>query len=94
MTIACPITLDTQRLREEVSAIYSRIASDLEGDFHFHRGPEYAARCLGYDPQELAALPATAIASFADIGNPHAIESIQVGETLLTWAAAQEWTCS
>jgi arsenite methyltransferase len=83
MAIACPNTLDTQRLREEVSVIYSRVASDPEGDFHFHRGPDYAAAHLGYDPQELAALPSAATASFAGVGNPHAIGPIRVGETLL-----------
>lgn len=83
MNIACPKTLDTNRLREEVSAIYSRVASDPAGDFHFHCGPEYAARFLGYDPQELAALPAAATASFAGVGNPHSIQSIQPGATVL-----------
>lgn len=83
MAIVCPATLDTQQLREEVSAIYSRVASDPEGEFHFHRGPEYAARFLGYDPQELAALPTAATASFAGVGNPHAIGPIHAGETVL-----------
>lgn len=83
MAIACPVTLDTHRLREEVAAIYARVASAPEGEFHFHRGPDYAARFLGYAPAELAALPAAATASFAGVGNPHVIEPIQVGETLL-----------
>ncbi len=83
MAIVCPITLNTHRLREEVSAIYSRVASDPAGDFHFHRGPNYAARYLGYDARELAALPASATAAFAGVGNPHTIGPIRVGETLL-----------
>ncbi len=83
MAIACPITLDTRRLKEEVSAIYSRVASDPDGDFHFHRGTDYAVRFLGYDRQELAALPDSATASFAGVGNPHAIDPIRPGETVL-----------
>jgi arsenite methyltransferase len=83
MSITCPKTLDTNRLREEVSAIYSRVAAEPEGDFHFHRGLEYAARFLDYDPKELAALPATATASFAGVGNPHAIGPIEPGERVL-----------
>ena len=83
MAIACPSTLDTKRLKEEVSAIYSHVASDPTGDFHFHRGPDYAAEFLGYDSQEMAALPATSTASFAGVGNPHAIGPISPGETVL-----------
>jgi arsenite methyltransferase len=83
MAIACPVDLDTQVLRLEVSKVYSRVANDPNGDFHFHRGPAYAAQFLGYDPVELAALPAECTASFAGIANPHAIAPIVPGETVL-----------
>jgi arsenite methyltransferase len=83
MAIACPVDLDTQVLRSEVSKVYSRVANDPNGDFHFHRGPAYAAQFLGYDPVELAALPAECTASFAGIANPHAIAPILPGETVL-----------
>ena len=83
MAIACPIDLDTQALRSEVSKVYSRVATDPDGDFHFHRGPAYAADFLGYDPAELAALPTECTASFAGIANPHAISPILRGETVL-----------
>jgi arsenite methyltransferase len=83
MAIACPVDLDTQVLRSEVSKVYSRVANDPNGDFHFHRGPAYAAQSLGYDPLELAALPAECTASFAGIANPHAIAPIVPGETVL-----------
>ncbi len=83
MAIACPVDLDTQVLRSEVSRIYSRVATDPEGDFHFHRGPVYAADFLGYDPAELAALPAECTGSFAGIANPLSIAPILRGETVL-----------
>ena len=83
MTIACPVDLNTQVLRSEVSKVYSRVATDPNGDFHFHRGPAYAADFLGYDPTELALLPAECTASFAGIGNPHAIAPILQGETVV-----------
>ncbi len=83
MPVACPIDLDTQLLRSEVSKVYSRVADDPDGDFHFHRGPAYAADFLGYDPAELAALPSECTASFAGIANPHAIAPIVEGETVL-----------
>lgn len=83
MPLTCPADLDTSALRVEVSRIYANVAADPGGTFHFHRGPAYAAEFLGYDPAELAALPSDATASFAGIGNPHAIAPIQTGETVL-----------
>ena len=56
MTTACPMTLDKERLEAEVYATYSKVAADPGGEFHFHRGPQYAARLLGYDLDELEAL--------------------------------------
>jgi SAM-dependent methyltransferase len=83
MAIACPVDLDTQVLRSEVSKVYSRVATDPDGDFHFHRGPAYAADLLGYDRDELATLPKECTASFAGIANPHLIAPIVAGETVL-----------
>ena len=61
------------RLRAEIQSIYARVAVDPSGEFHFHRGPEYAARRLGYDADELSKLPGAVTESFAGVGNPHAI---------------------
>src|SRR2546425_10052381 len=81
MATSCPIGLDVEQLRREVSFIYARVAEDPSGDFHFHRGPTYAAELLGYDASELAAIPATNSASFAGVGNPHAVAPIAAGGT-------------
>jgi arsenite methyltransferase len=75
--------IDPKAVREEVSKVYSRVASDPDADFHFHRGPAYAVEFLGYDPTELATLPSECVASFAGIANPHAIAPILPGETVL-----------
>jgi arsenite methyltransferase len=83
MAVTCPLDLDTRMLRSEVSKVYSRVAAEPDADFHFHRGPAYAAEFLGYDSEELAALPATCTASFAGIANPHAIGPLAEGETVL-----------
>jgi SAM-dependent methyltransferase len=83
MAIACPVDLDTKQLRSEISNIYSRVVAEPQGKFHFHRGPAYAAEFLGYDPEELAALPAETTAPFAGIANPHRIGPIRAGETVL-----------
>ena len=83
MATHCPIGFDTKRLRAEVSAIYSRVASSPDGEFHFHRGPDYAAGLLGYDREALAALPESSTAPFAGVGNPLSIEDIPAGATVL-----------
>ena len=83
MPIVCPVDLNTAVLRSEISNIYRRVADDPGGEFHFHRGPAYAAEFLGYDAGELATLPPDCAASFAGIGNPLAVGPIRPGETVL-----------
>lgn len=63
--------------------MYARVATSPDGDFHFHRGPGYAAAMLGYDTAELSALPSDVTSSFAGIGNPHAIGRIPEGATVV-----------
>jgi arsenite methyltransferase len=83
MAIACPVDLDTLKLRAEIQSIYARVATEPSGEFHFHRGPEYAATRLGYDAAELAKIPRTVTESFAGVGNPHAIEPLPAGATVV-----------
>jgi SAM-dependent methyltransferase len=82
-SLSCPTELDTDKLSFAVHDMYTRVAREPGGEFHFHRGPDYAARALGYDPAELAWLPERATRSFAGVGNPHSIVDIQPGETVL-----------
>jgi arsenite methyltransferase len=63
--------------------MYARVAASPDGEFHFHRGPEYAATMLGYDEAELAALPLDVTSAFAGVGNPHAIDRVPVGATVI-----------
>jgi arsenite methyltransferase len=83
MTIACPVDLDSMRLRREVQSMYSRVAAAPGDEYHFHRGSHYAAEWLGYDVDELAALPEEVTSSFAGVGNPHAVRSIAEGSYVL-----------
>jgi arsenite methyltransferase len=83
MATTCPVGFNVDKLRELVRAEYDRVAREPDGTFHFHRGPEYASRVLGYDPEELAMIPAESAASFAGVGNPHRIGPIEPGETVL-----------
>jgi arsenite methyltransferase len=83
MAVTCPVGLDVATLRDEVQTMYARVAASPDGEFHFHRGPQYAATMLGYDATELAALPSEVTSSFAGVGNPHAIAPIPVGATVV-----------
>jgi arsenite methyltransferase len=86
MAATCPINFDVTKLRESVRSVYTRVAHDPTSDFHFHRGPEYAVRLLGYDPSELESVPERAKARFAGVGNPLSIGPIAAGETVLDHA--------
>jgi len=83
MATSCPVDLDLARLRAEVQSMYTRVASQPGGDFHFHRGPAYAVERLGYDPAELATLPDSVAASFAGVGNPHLVQPLEPGALVL-----------
>jgi arsenite methyltransferase len=83
MPLSCPVDLDIRALRSRVGAMYTRVAAAPDGEFHFHRGPEYAARTLGYDRALLARLPAAVTARFAGVGNPLGIRPLESGATVL-----------
>jgi SAM-dependent methyltransferase len=79
MPALCPVGLDTSRLAGEVRAMYTRVADNPGGDYHFHRGPDYAASVLGYDRALLDTLPYGVTSRFAGVGNPLAIAPVQPG---------------
>jgi len=83
MAIACPVDLDTRKLRDEIRSIYARVASDPSSEFHFHRGPDYAAEFLRYDRAALAQLPTESTASFAGVANPHRVAPIEEGSIVV-----------
>lgn len=86
MAYYCPAGLDTARLRQQVRAMYELVAEAPQGNFHFHRGLDYAVDELRYERSELVSLPAISTARFAGIGNPHRIGSIAAGATVLDHA--------
>jgi len=83
MATTCPVDLDTIKLRQEIRAIYPRVAADPSSEFHFHRGPGYAAEKLGYDSTALAALPSETTASFAGVANPLRITALTAGAAVV-----------
>jgi len=86
MAATSPAGFDVARLRGQILATYDRVAREPHGEFHFHRGPGYAADYLEYDAAELALLPAEATARFAGVGNPLRIGPLAPGETVLDHA--------
>lgn len=83
MALTCPIDFDAASLRAEVQTMYARVVTTPDGNFHFHRGAEYAATRLGYDASELATLPLEVTSAFAGVGNPHAIGLIAEGAVVV-----------
>jgi arsenite methyltransferase len=83
MALTCPVDLDVATLRNEIQTMYGRVASAPDAEFHFHRGPEYAASRLGYDHNELAQLPVAVTAAFAGVGNPHAMSPMDRDSVVL-----------
>jgi arsenite methyltransferase len=86
MATTCPIDFDVASLREAVTGLYSRLADDPTGDFHFHRGPAYAIGRLGYLRDEVEALPLESTECFAGVGNPLAIAPLDDGDVVLDHA--------
>src|SRR5574341_23111 len=65
-----------------VSQMYSDVASCPSRVFHFPTGRP-ACEFVGYPAQELDAIPATAVESFAGVGYPFAVGAIREGDAVL-----------
>ena len=76
------LLVDPEALREEVRGKYREVATDPGRDFHFHTGRPLAAR-LGYDTTVVEALPDRAVESFAGVGNPFSLRSLEPGERVV-----------
>jgi SAM-dependent methyltransferase len=93
MAIACPVGFDVARLNQEIRQTYASVAHDPGGNFHFHRGPEYAGRLLGYDLIELKSLPQVATAPFAGVGNPFLMDSLPPGAAVVDIGSGAGMDC-
>jgi SAM-dependent methyltransferase len=63
------VSVDVERLREEVQRKYVEVLEHPEREYHFHTGRR-AARNNGYLDQWLEGLPEEAVASYAGVANP------------------------
>ena len=80
MTGATPPTvLDVAELERKVKDMYTQVALDPEGEFHFEMGRTMASR-LGYTDSELDAAPAEAVQSFAGVGYYFDLAALRPGE--------------
>src|SRR5260370_41855225 len=59
--------LDTHELEQRVKDMYREVAEEPDKEFHFETGRRLAER-LGYRAEELDAIPAPSIDSFAGVG--------------------------
>jgi arsenite methyltransferase len=76
------LLVDQDTLREQVRDKYREVAVDPTRTFHFHTGRPLAAR-LGYERAAVDALPDRAVESFAGVGNPFSLRSLQAGERVV-----------
>ena len=69
-------------LKDEIVRMYQEVADNPSGSFHFFHG-RGAAELFDYRPEWLDRAPASAVDSFAGVGNPHERSNLQPGETVL-----------
>ena len=75
-------TLDRTALETKVKSMYSDVAANPHGEFHFEMGRPMAER-LGYAPIDLDSVPQEAIDSFAGVGHFFHLASLQPGEQVV-----------
>ena len=75
-------TLDTVDLERRVKEMYREVAEEPFNEFHFETGRALAER-LGYPTDQLDAIPAEAIDSFAGVGYYFDLARITPGETVV-----------
>ncbi|MDP6473933.1 MAG: methyltransferase domain-containing protein [Alphaproteobacteria bacterium] len=85
-------TVDAEALREEVKDKYRAVAAEPGGTYHFHTG-RTAAKRLGYDDAVVDPLPDAAVESFAGVGNPFELRTLEKGEKIVDIGAGAGFDC-
>ncbi len=86
------LPVDPVSLREEVKSKYREVASEPDGEYHFHTGRPLARR-LGYDPGVVDALPDAAVESFAGVANPFSLRALEKGEKVVDAGSGAGFDC-
>jgi SAM-dependent methyltransferase len=76
------LMVDVDTLRDQVREKYREVAVEPDATYHFHTGRPLA-RKLGYDAAIVDALPDRAVESFAGVGNPFSLRTLEVGERVV-----------
>jgi len=74
--------IDVENLRGKVKDMYSAVADEPHGTFHFEMGHDLAAR-LGYPTEELDRIPAESVESFAGVGFHLGLAALRSGERVV-----------
>lgn len=82
IAMTAELLVDTEMLRNQVREKYREVAAEPHRAFHFHTGRPLAVR-LGYEPDGVDALPDRAVESFAGVGNPFSLRTLQLGERVV-----------
>ena len=90
--MASSTPVDANVVREEVKAKYREVAVDPHGDFHFHTG-RFLARRLKYDSALVDAMPDAAVESFAGVGNPFELRTLEKGEKVVDIGSGAGFDC-
>jgi arsenite methyltransferase len=72
-------SVDRSALEMKVKSMYSDVATNPHGEFHFEMGRAMAER-LGYSPVDLDRIPQEAIESFAGVGHFFHLAGLAAGE--------------
>ncbi len=75
-------SVDKLKLENKVKAMYTDVAENPAGDFHFAMGWKLARR-LGYSGNELDQIPIESVESFAGVGYHFGLADIKSGEKVL-----------
>jgi arsenite methyltransferase len=76
--MAVEVPIDVDLLKREIKKTYASVSQEPEKDFVFPTGRAWAED-LDYPP-ELAAVPETAVESFAGVANPFTLGRLEPGE--------------
>jgi arsenite methyltransferase len=79
--MAVELDIDVATLKNEIKKTYARVSTVPDEDFIFPTGRSWAED-LGY-PDELAAVPDSAVQSFAGVANPFSLGRLERGERVL-----------
>ena len=86
------LPVDPVALREEVKSKYRDVASNPNGEHHFHTGRPLARR-LGYDPALVDSMPDAAVESFAGVANPFSLRALDPGEKVVDAGSGGGFDC-